>query len=529
MPTSLFCRLLDPAAAIPRCELTEALPGQPLFCQVISHFLSAAECRALIAASEARGFAGADTDYPPSYRNNARQVVDDADLAQRLMQRLRAFAPATLQGDGVQWRLAGINPRWRFCRYQPGQHFALHQDGVHHHTRTVQSRLTFMIYLTDGAAFDGGDTVFYSAGPGGDATGQPAREIGRVRPRAGSLIVFDHALWHAGAPVSAGVKHIMRSDVLYQRADDVAPDDGVLNRHAQPFQPGHKGYVWALAALGDQIASGGRDGVIRIWTSSGRPLRQLAGHVQSVLGLAWLPDGKLVSVSRDRSMRWWDAASGRCLHTVQVHQAAVLSVAALPGGRIATSGADGLLKRWDGAGQLLGSSTAHAGWAWVVQALPDGGLASAGEDGSIRLWNDDGCLRAAITGTQPLQALAVSACGQYLCSGSTAGQITVWQAGAGGWRQRAQWSAHSAAIRRLRWLDAATLVSTGEDNCVCVWAMPGQQLQYCARHGNFATDAISLADGSLLSCGYDGQIRRHEWRRPPGANALLHQDLAVTA
>ena len=108
------------------------LPPGLGWCRVVPGFLPAQECRQLIAAAEARGFAGAGTDYPPSYRNNDRQVVDDPALADRLLQCLRPHVPATLQAGGERWQLHSLNERLRLCRYRPGQAFHLHQDGVHH-------------------------------------------------------------------------------------------------------------------------------------------------------------------------------------------------------------------------------------------------------------------------------------------------------------------------------------------------------------------------------------------------------------
>jgi hypothetical protein len=208
---------------------------------------------------------------PPSYRNNDRQVVDDPALAAHLLQRLRPHVPATLQACGEHWQLHSLNERLRLCRYGPGQAFHTHQDGVHHRGAGLRSHLTFMVYLTDGDEFEGGDTLFYDQAPGAE----PQQPVGRLRPRAGSLIVFNHALWHAGAVVRAGVKHIIRSDVLYQRTGPAA------DLPAGPWQPAHRGYVWTLAVLpGGRIASGGRDTVIRLWNAQGHgqgePLRTLA-------------------------------------------------------------------------------------------------------------------------------------------------------------------------------------------------------------------------------------------------------------
>ena len=87
-------------------------------CLLVPNFLTQAECQELIALSECRGYVSAETDYPPSYRNNHRHVIDLNDLAARLTGRLRGHAPATLIADGREWSFDRINERFRFCRYQ---------------------------------------------------------------------------------------------------------------------------------------------------------------------------------------------------------------------------------------------------------------------------------------------------------------------------------------------------------------------------------------------------------------------------
>src|SRR3954469_20730797 len=97
------------------------LPAHLGFCAVVPGFLSAAECAAFIARGESGGFASANADYPPSYRNNERLVIDDAALADRMAERLRLHLPQDHvehdeAGTGRRWTLAGVNERFRFCR-----------------------------------------------------------------------------------------------------------------------------------------------------------------------------------------------------------------------------------------------------------------------------------------------------------------------------------------------------------------------------------------------------------------------------
>jgi len=65
-----------------------------------------------------------------------------------------------------------------------------------------ESFLTFMVYLNDG--FEGGSTDF-----GWES----------VQPVQGRALVFPHRLRHRGAVVGAGVKYVLRTDVLYASGD----------------------------------------------------------------------------------------------------------------------------------------------------------------------------------------------------------------------------------------------------------------------------------------------------------------------
>ncbi|MET0334741.1 MAG: 2OG-Fe(II) oxygenase [Rhizobacter sp.] len=480
----------------------EPLPSEAGFCLVVPGFLSPEECGKHIQASETRGFAGAASHYPPSYRNNDRQVVDDAALARGMAERMAAHVPGVLEIEGARWFFDGINERFRFCRYRPGQQFNIHQDGVHHRGTGFRSRLTFMVYLTDGDDFCGGDTVFYSAGPAGDASGAPAREIGRVRPRAGSLILFDHALWHAGAVVTHGVKHILRSDVMYRREGEARSMGGA-------FTPGHEGYIWTMARLDEHtLASGARDGLIRLWQPDGTAIGQLAGHRQSVLGLAALPGGSLASISRDGSLRLWDMVARRCTRAIEAHQGSGLCVTALPDGRLATGGADGKVCLWQADGSPITALAGHTGWVWAIVALSDGRLASASEDGTLRVWDlaSGRCIEVLQAGMPLRDVVAVN--GEQLVCGGIDGRVITWAWTANGWTQVNTWPAHRAAVRRLRLIGGGLLASAGEDNRVCIWRVVDQALVAEACHDNFATDVLPVP-GGYLSCAYDGRIVSH--------------------
>src|SRR5262249_10854021 len=139
----------DPLAPVSRLKVERPLPPELGTCLLIHGFLSPSECADLIARAEHCGFVSANADYPPSYRNNERQVDDDPEFAKALFERLQQLVPGSIEDhvEGVTWHLKALNERIRWCRYGPGQRFNIHQDGVHYRGPHCRSRLTFMVYL----------------------------------------------------------------------------------------------------------------------------------------------------------------------------------------------------------------------------------------------------------------------------------------------------------------------------------------------------------------------------------------------
>jgi hypothetical protein len=180
---------------------------------VIRGFLSPAECEPHVARSESVGYGDApiNTFAGPrvnkKMRNNERVMLDDPQLAAELWERLRPFVPPR-RG---RWVAAGLNERLRFYRYDPGQQFDWHFDGIFERSSTEQSAMSFMVYLNDG--FEGGATEFDFRFALGD---QHPSWLTSVVPETGMALAFFHRILHRGAPVTAGRKYVLRSDVMYR-------------------------------------------------------------------------------------------------------------------------------------------------------------------------------------------------------------------------------------------------------------------------------------------------------------------------
>jgi prolyl 4-hydroxylase len=168
--------------------------------------LSPAECDGFIRRAEESGFGDAPVTVGfnkfrmiPDFRNNTRVIADDADLAAFLWSRVASHVPDGL-GD---YQPVGLNERFRYYRYDVGQQFDWHRDGAFVRSPSEQSLLTVLFYLNEG--FEGGTTDFMD-------------EELIVAPRRGMALFFSHPLLHRGAPVTKGIKYVLRTDVMYSRA-----------------------------------------------------------------------------------------------------------------------------------------------------------------------------------------------------------------------------------------------------------------------------------------------------------------------
>jgi WD40 repeat protein len=108
----------------------------------------------------------------------------------------------------------------------------------------------------------------------------------------------------------------------------------------------------ALSGDGRLVASGGWDGIVRLWeAASGRLLATLQGHTGLVYSVALSGDGRLVaSGGWDGIVRLWEAAGGQLLATLQGHTSLVYGVALSGDGRLLASvGIDGMIRLWEAA------------------------------------------------------------------------------------------------------------------------------------------------------------------------------------
>ncbi|KAG2341660.1 WD40 repeat-like protein [Suillus weaverae] len=158
----------------------------------------------------------------------------------------------------------------------------------------------------------------------------------------------------------------------------------------------------AVNSTGKFVAGGSLDGMVRIWKVDGteddssEPVETLSGHEDAVYGVQFV-EGGLVSASVDRTMKHWDinevgVGRGECRTTLQGHKDCILATSVLQVGRdqrVVSSSRDGTVRMWDlKTGVVQFVIQGHKNTVTTVDLSRDGRLLASGSgDREVRLWS----------------------------------------------------------------------------------------------------------------------------------------------
>ena len=272
----------------------------------------------------------------------------------------------------------------------------------------------------------------------------------------------------------------------------------------------HPAAVHDLAAtgggLGPRVASASRDHTVRVWDLAHRRLvTTLEGAASVVRGVALDRSCELVAaVSHDKSARVWELPSGRPRLVAGGFEDEMLSVALAPdGGRLAAAGWDGRVTIWDIGAAVPLIAITHQSPVWAV-AMGQGGrlLATVTEDGRLRIWN--------LSDTQPVLAapersfvwsLDLSRDGRWAALAGTDGGIRLHDLAsqAPGRELRG----HRDIVGTVAFSPAGQLLaSSGFDGTVRLWEVPsGRPTALLRGHVGFVRTVTWSPDGRMLASG----------------------------
>ncbi|KAG0369871.1 hypothetical protein BGZ54_008609 [Gamsiella multidivaricata] len=228
---------------------------------------------------------------------------------------------------------------------------------------------------------------------------------------------------------------------------------------------GHEDSVYCIQFDSTKIVTGSRDQTIKFWDAHTLQCTDtLHGHSQSVLCLQY-NEHRMISGSSDNTIIIWDMETRQPLSRLHGHAAGVLDVC-FDDQYIISCSKDTSIKVWDvNKMVLIRTMTGHRGPVNAVQ-LHEGQVVSASGDGLVKLWNvaTGVCIRDFVGHERGLACVQFD--GVTIVSGSNDNTIRIWEAATG--RCIRTLTGHEKLVRTLHF-DQNRIVSGSYDYTVKVW------------------------------------------------------------
>ncbi|EMR91178.1 putative polyubiquitin binding protein (doa1 ufd3) protein [Botrytis cinerea BcDW1] len=154
---------------------------------------------------------------------------------------------------------------------------------------------------------------------------------------------------------------------------------------------GHEGSVWAVLAIDSEtVVTACADKLIRVFNTGGKLLRTIRGSADVVRALCRLPKGHssgadFASAGNDGVIRLW-TLSGKQVAELHGHENFIYSIASTPSGEIISSGEDRTLRIWKDS-QCIQTITHPAISVWGVAVCEENGdIVSGASDRVVRVF-----------------------------------------------------------------------------------------------------------------------------------------------
>ncbi|TFK97759.1 Quino protein amine dehydrogenase [Pterulicium gracile] len=261
---------------------------------------------------------------------------------------------------------------------------------------------------------------------------------------------------------------------------------------------------------GTRIVSGSRDHTVRVWdTATGEQVAKMDGHSNSVHSVSFSPDGtRIVSGSRDHTVRVWDTTTGEQVAKMDGHNGCVWSVSFSPDGTCIVSGShDHTVQVWDTAtGEQVAKMDGHSNSVHSVSFSPDGTrIVSGSDDNTVRVWDmATGEQVAKIDGHDSIVwSVSFSPDGTRIVSGSYDTTVRVWDTAIG--EQVAKMDGHNDSVHSVSFSpDGTRIVSGSHDHTVRVWdTTTGEQVAKMDGHNGRVWSVSFSPDGTCIVSGSD--------------------------
>ncbi|KAG0221636.1 hypothetical protein BGX31_009658, partial [Mortierella sp. GBA43] len=279
--------------------------------------------------------------------------------------------------------------------------------------------------------------------------------------------------------------------------------------------PGHTEGIYCIQFDDTKIVSGSRDNTIKIWDpSSGRCLRTYTGHNASVLCLQY-DESRIVSGSSDTTIIVWDLENGKVVQRLTGHADSVLSLR-FEKDVVVSCSKDRTVKIWKiSTGEMIRTLSGHRAAVNAVQFSSESAAASpfpgsprvvvsASGDKTIKIWSFETgeCLRTLEGHARGIACIQFE--GNIVVSGSSDRSIRIWDVARGECIRTLD--GHDGLVRTLQF-SGERIISGGYDETLKIWDRESGKLlaNMDGRHSH-RVFKLQFNESKIVSCSQDQKI-----------------------
>ncbi|KAF9116164.1 hypothetical protein BGX27_004504 [Mortierella sp. AM989] len=279
--------------------------------------------------------------------------------------------------------------------------------------------------------------------------------------------------------------------------------------------PGHTEGIYCIQFDDNKIISGSRDNTIKIWDlATGFCLRTYMGHTASVLCLQY-DEERIVSGSSDTTIIVWDLETGKILQRLAGHADSVLSLRFEKDIAVSCS-KDRTVKIWKiSTGEMVRTLVGHRAAVNAVQFSPESALpspfpgssrvvVSASGDKTIKIWSFEtgDCLRTLEGHARGIACIQFE--GNIIVSGSSDRSIKIWDIARGECVKTLV--GHEGLVRTLQFT-GGRIISGGYDETLKIWDQETGRLLADMEGGHsHRVFKLQFNDSKIVSCSQDQKV-----------------------
>ena len=286
----------------------------------------------------------------------------------------------------------------------------------------------------------------------------------------------------------------------------------------------HKQGINSIIQLKDgRLLTGSKDFTIRFWEDiNGRFQNKetIDEFTGSVLCLYQLKDGRILSSCKDNNtIRIWCKKEGKytCEFTLSEHKDFVTSIIQLEDERLVTASKDKTLCIWEGQNTKLfqrkQTLIEHSDGVYAIAEISNARIASGSDDNTVRIWeevdNKYKCNHILQGHAKGVRALCWLKDERKLVSGSDDQYFKIWEEKEDKWECISSILAHHYGITCIIQLFDGRLVTASKDKTIRVWVNSPKgyiKKEVLRDHAHIVFSIIQLNDGRLASVGGDNQV-----------------------